>query len=829
MSSPSSSFSVLTPGNKFAVLGEQPHENDVASEPATGLAKPPRRKWDKFEDEDLTDCELPEDKGKVPVVEAEATEQTRANPTSTYTSITEDVPKNLSHKELPGNATVYAKEFSAMTPLKRREGVDIPSVIFGTKPTIPAENQNAGRPMSEASIIELGRRRKAIWKLNVPQKEAVNQSFNSPTGLTLVYGPPGTGKTRTTTVAAYEHCLAGHNVIFTCASDKATDSALASFLKVMQKAESSTAAKARTQSEFSKAPRSRRIIAVRFLGGLRAWKLATMDTKEDIENLAINAAAKANPNTLFNVQLGNAIQNWAEAEEHEMKSTAQQYQTTVTKAKESTGALLSETRKNLVVLEELLTEHFLKNEVDIVFTTHSSASHPTIQAHFKPDVGFIDDASQVTPVDACMTLNPFKESIKWLIMSGDDQSMPIITTKTANEGTSTTLGESLFNQLHTDPDKRFPCVVLNAQYRQHEDLAAWPNKAFYNGMLETHCSAAKITPLQKTIKQFFGNLGKAMRHSGSIRVAVDVSNTEAVSHKYLNTLSDCNDEEARVLVSLIEKLLAYNPICDNKDSNKFAKVSPSDIGIITPYKGQQRLIKDYLKASNIDPVQVSALVESTHTTWGMPGGEVNIAFISLCCRVPENAMAKMRFVASPNALCVQNTRARVFQVTLGAFRGWCEAISQPGRVNEIRKNHYDAFRSLVAHMYSKGDIVSSSDIDAALLSEPAQAQRPTKSQFYKQVPTILSAKRKSPPSASHLHQEVRSEKKSEMTFETTKLKKEVPATSKPLSKKERQQAVKAARRAEREEAAAAAAATTEGAAGPSIEKHAFEPTGDLGL
>jgi hypothetical protein len=88
MSSPSPSFSALTPGNKFAVLGEQPHENDVASEPTTGPAKPSRSKWDKFEDDDLTDCELPEDKGKVPVVEAEATEQTRANPTSRYTSIT---------------------------------------------------------------------------------------------------------------------------------------------------------------------------------------------------------------------------------------------------------------------------------------------------------------------------------------------------------------------------------------------------------------------------------------------------------------------------------------------------------------------------------------------------------------------------------------------------------------------------------------------------------------------------------------------------------------------------------------------------------------------
>jgi hypothetical protein len=730
-----------------------------------------------------------------------------------HTSITEDVPKSLQYKEFPGNAGVYPKGFSAMTPLKRREGVDIPSVIFGTKPTVPAENQNAGLPMSEASIIELGRRRKAIWKLNVPQIEAVNQSFNSPTGLTLIYGPPGTGKTRTATVAAYEHCLADRRVMFTCSSSQATDIALASFLKVMQKAESSTAAKAITQSESSTAPRSRKIIAVRRSGG---HKFAMMDTEEDITNPAILTAAKANPNTLFHVQLGNAIQRWAEAEEHEMKSTAHQYRTVVTKIKESTGTLLSDTRESLMLLEELLAEHFLKHEVDAIFSTCSSVSHPIIQASFMPDVAFIDEASKVTSADAYMALDPFKESIKWLIMSGDDgQSMPV-STKTADEGMSI-LGESLFHQLRTEPDRRFLCVMLNSQYRQHKELAFWPNKAFYNGTLETHGSASQGTPLQRTLKQFFSNLGDAMRRPWSIRIAVDVSNAEAVSHKYLDTASICNNEEARVLVSLIEKLLAYNPVCDKKNSNKFAKVSPSDIGIITPFKGQQRLIKDYLKASNIDPVQVNALLESVHTTWGMAGGEVNILFISLCFRVPENVMANMNTVASPNALCMQNTRAKVFQITLGDFRGWCEAIAQPGRVNVIRKNHYDAFRSLVAHMSSRNDIVSSSDIDAALLSEPAQAQRPTKSHFYTQVPTIKSAKCKGPSSASHHHQDVRSDKKP----------KEVPTASNPPSKRQAQQAVKAARRAERERAAAAAAAA-EGSAGPSIETPASEPTGDLG-
>jgi hypothetical protein len=107
----------------------------------------------------------------------------------------------------------------------------------------------------------------------------------------------------------------------------------------------------------------------------------------------------------------------------------------------------------------------------------------------------------------------------------------------------------------------------------------------------------------------------------------------------------------------------------------------------------------------------------------------------------------------------------------------------------------------------------------------------TTSQFYTQVPTI-GAKRKGSSSAQH-QKDTRNDKKAKTAFDMRGLQKEVPTVSKPLTKKERQQAVKAARRAEREEAAAAAtaaaAAAAEGSVGPSIETPASEPMGDFGL
>ncbi|CAA9963748.1 hypothetical protein PTNB73_08412 [Pyrenophora teres f. teres] len=61
-----------------------------------------------------------------------------------------------------------------------------------------------------------------------------------------------------------------------------------------------------------------------------------------------------------------------------------------------------------------------------------------------------------------------------------------------------------------------------------------------------------------------------------------------------------------------------------------------------PYKGQQRLIRNMLTERNRESSESKVLAkvvidEAGSTTWSIPGSEVDITFISLCVRDPNNS------------------------------------------------------------------------------------------------------------------------------------------------------------------------------------------------
>ncbi|OAL51959.1 hypothetical protein IQ07DRAFT_506898 [Pyrenochaeta sp. DS3sAY3a] len=620
-----------------------------------------------------------------------------------------------------GHHARVAIESMARQELKRTEGVDIPAVIFKTSATIAPELQNSGRDISKEELADIRKRLKTVFKLNGDQKEAVMHSFVSPTGLTLVDGPPGTGKTTTITAAAREHCRFGNKILFTCPSNKAVDAALSSFLK-------------KRQTEPC---------VVRFVGDYQTYeqreKLAapgtTGDEYDGVVDLNITATARSDPDTLFHKQLDKAISKWASNPIYDMHGAAREFRDNLAKAKSVCGKQRSEINRKLQVSHETLTKHFLKHDVDMVFTTCSSACHPTLANAFRPMAAFIDEAGQATIPDVCMALDPFKEDIKWLTMSGDHkQLMPEVTANLANEGFHL-LETSILRQLVCDPNGKYDVVMLWTQYRQHPDLSAYNNAQFYDGKLIDAPLTSEGTPLSRTVRHFFSQLGAAKKNKRSVRLAIDVSSEDAQSQKYGDTTSYCNHEEANVIVELVSKLLKYKPHVAKNDEHKFGQVMPSNIGIITLYKAQQRLLQNLLRQKGYDSVEVKILTEGTgSTTRGVQGGEVDIALISLCGHTEMNPASKLRFAVRSNELRLLNSRARVFQVTTGNFKGWCESIAgPPGHgINHTAFNH---FKALVKHHYEKGDIVSHSQVHAALLGE--KPVNLTVSQFYSEdMPSI---------------------------------------------------------------------------------------------
>jgi hypothetical protein len=626
-----------------------------------------------------------------------------------------------------------ATENMASTVVKRGSGVDIPATIFRTQSKIPREKQNEGlSAVTDETYNQLGSECKEFWKLNPQQVNAIKLTVRSDNGLAIIYGPPGTGKTLTTVIAALVHLILGHKVMYACSSNKAVDTALQAFRAICKK------------YRDDRGPTARKITAVRFVGGYRSFQALeerAIDTEhnqwEGIANSTMLAAAKANPEQLFHVQLNKAIAAWQISKTHPMSEDADAYMTQVSHAKKQKVGQKSKEARRIRALEDKLTKYFLNNDVDIVFTTCSSAPHPTLYGGFDPATIFVDEAGQTTIAEMCMALDPFKETTKWLIMSGDyNQLMPVVTARTSNEALSI-LEASLFKQLITDEAKRYPYIMLTTQYRSHPDLIGWYNTQFYKGMLQSHGDTRNIKPVGKTIRHFFNRLD-GVRKNNHNRMAIDVSGEDAVSTKYKSTTSYCNEAEADLIVKLVQNVLAYKPDVSDTELRKFGKVLPQNIGIISGYMGQARRIKSKLEELGglYEYVKVFfAQGGDVGTTWSFQGGEVDFAIITMCCRVKGNPMEKMGFVATPNALCVQNSRARCFQVTVGNFKGWCEAIIDQNVT--LRKTHYEAFKNMVIDFHKQGDIVAAEDVQEFLLSTTKSTKARVPS-FYTALPTLDS-------------------------------------------------------------------------------------------
>ncbi|KAI0581028.1 AAA-12 multi-domain protein [Pyrenophora tritici-repentis] len=616
-----------------------------------------------------------------------------------------------------------ATENMASMSLKRTEGVDMQGVIFRTQPTIAPENLNAGRDMHPETLCKVLEDVKTKWRLKKTQIDAVKETLVSDNGLALIYGSPGTGKTTTTAAAAHEHCEMGRKVIYVCNSNKTVDAALDSFRK----------------------KQNPKISAIRFVGGYQTYEKytqavvpgANLEELVSAINPTMTAAMKANPDTLFHVQLRKQIDLWAAAPEHKMHREAKDY---VEKLAADKNTKASDNTKASKGLQEMLTQWFVEHNIDIIFTTCSSASHSSIQ-HFKPSSAFIDEAGHATIPDVCMAVDPFKEHVKSLTLSSDYNLLkPIITTWNSNEARFM-LTDSLFRQLINDPDRDMRYVTLREQYRQHPDLSAWAIQTLYQGRVKDAPSASQVTPVGRTVRQVFQQMGTG-RKNKRCRMAIDVSGDDAVSKHFKDTTSYCNSEEARIIVGLVRGLLAFKPNHTAGDEHKFARIQPAHINIITPYKGQQHIrnmLMEKVQESSESEVLVKMVTDgAVNTTWGTPGSDVDIVFISLCVRNPKKAMANKKFIALGNALCVQNTRARQFQVTCGNWNGWLEAAmeSTGGR---IASDHHKPFVSLTKDIYHKGDMVAWQDVDATLLAQTPVTLKA--SHFYTNVRPNINAEK----------------------------------------------------------------------------------------
>jgi predicted DNA helicase len=253
---------------------------------------------------------------------------------------------------------------------------------------------------------------------------------------------------------------------------------------------------------------------------------------------------------------------------------------------------------------------------DVILSTNSSAALESI-ARVKFDVAIIDEASQATIPSV---LIPIAKAHRFILAGDHKQLPPTIISDRAGE-----LSKTLFEELiRIYP---FKSQLLNVQYRMNNLLMKFPNKEFYNNGLKSDSSVDDIN-----IKDILDS-----NKQEEALLFIDTSDVDMEGETHLkDSKSIINSLEAEISVKIAEDYLNDG-------------VDVDDIGIISPYADQVKIIQD------MTPVEVK-------TVDGFQGREKEIIIIST---VRSNDNGNIGFLSDLRRLNVAITRAKRKLIIIG--------------------------------------------------------------------------------------------------------------------------------------------------------------------
>lgn len=239
----------------------------------------------------------------------------------------------------------------------------------------------------------------------------------------------------------------------------------------------------------------------------------------------------------------------------------------------------------------------------------------------------VDECTQASETAA---LVPIGRGCQQAILIGDQCQLP--PTVLSDVAETENLGESLFTRLVTQGVR--PCL-LDTQYRMHPLIAEFASAAFYNGRLKNGISHIYRKPPegfawpQRQMPVAFINLEKGEeKRDGS---------------SYTNPI-----EAEKTMWALLEV-------------TKNGKIGPEDVGIVTPYKGQVRLLKSLInQRPGLAKFRTGLEVESVDRFQGQEKEVI------IFCAVRNNREGKVGFLCDWRRLNVMLTRARIGLIVIGS-------------------------------------------------------------------------------------------------------------------------------------------------------------------
>jgi DNA replication ATP-dependent helicase Dna2 len=259
-------------------------------------------------------------------------------------------------------------------------------------------------------------------------------------------------------------------------------------------------------------------------------------------------------------------------------------------------------------------------------TAYQSAAHPIFRRQ-RFDRVIIDEAGQL---DEPSTLGPLSLAPR-CVLGGDHLQLPPVVREKSDSPDSPGLERSLFERLyHGAPE--VSVSRLNMQYRMNKEIQDIPSNLFYDGRLfpapEVASRRLRLSPALPCIPDF-----DEIIDPDSPAVFVDVQGRDSGKSR---------PKEAMVASNIIRIYSALGLPC-------------RDIGIITPYRVQQALIRRSL--ADMDIIEPDLSVDTVDR---FQGGEREVIILSLA-----RSDAVTSFLADSKRLNVSLSRARSKLILLG--------------------------------------------------------------------------------------------------------------------------------------------------------------------
>jgi len=265
---------------------------------------------------------------------------------------------------------------------------------------------------------------------------------------------------------------------------------------------------------------------------------------------------------------------------------------------------------------------------EVICTTTIGSGHKLLGNRRFPVI-LMDEATQASEPSA---LVPITRGCRQLILVGDHKQLP--PTVISREAERGGLGRSLFDRLIKCG---MPTHMLTTQYRMHPTIREFPSARFYDNKLEDGCTPAERPPAAGFL---WPDWDKPVAF-----VPIEGFEVEDEEGK-----SKSNIDEAAKVVSIVDDLLAAGDI------------TTQDIGVISPYNGQVRLLTDlFYQAGGFEDGEPYHGLEIKSVD-GYQGREKEIIIFSA---VRANESGEIGFLSDKRRLNVAITRAKRGLIVLG--------------------------------------------------------------------------------------------------------------------------------------------------------------------